>query len=92
MGWQYQMPAYRLALERMGIAQSMSRKGNRLDNAKAENLFSMVKTELYYDWEGDDPDVFERDLGKYIDWYNNVRIKGRLDGSSPVEYRLSRAA
>lgn len=82
MGWQYQMPAYRLALERMGIAQSMSRKGNCLDNAKAENFFSMVKTELYYDWEGDDPDIFERDLEKYIDWYNNVRIKRRLDGSS----------
>ena len=92
MGWQYQMPAYRLALERMGIVQSMSRKGNCLDNAKAENFFSMVKTELYYDWEGDDPDVFERDLGRYIDWYNNVRIKKRLDGSSPVEYRLGRAA
>ena len=92
MGWQHQMPAYRLALERMGIAQSMSRKGNCLDNAKAENFFSMVKTELYYDWEGDDPDVFERDLGKHIDWYNNVRIKKRLDGSSPVEYRLGRAA
>ena len=92
MGWQYQMPAYRLALERMGIAQSMSRKGNCLDNAKAENFFSMVKTELYYDWEGDDPDIFERDLEKHIDWYNNVRIKRRLDGSGPVEYRLSRAA
>ena len=52
----------------------------------------MVKTELYYDWEGDDSDIFERDLEKYIDWYNNVRIKRRLDGSSPVEYRLSRAA
>lgn len=92
MGWQYQMPTYRLALERMGIVQSMSRKGNCLDNAKAENYFSMVKTELYYDWKGDDPDVFERDLGKYIDWYNNVRIKKRLGGSSPVEYRRGRAA
>ncbi|WP_417160296.1 IS3 family transposase [Senegalimassilia anaerobia] len=65
---------------------------DRLDNAKAERFFSMVKTELYYDWEGDDPDIFERDLEKYIDWYNNVRIRRRLDGSSPVEYRLSRAA
>ena len=91
MGWQYWMPAYKLALERTGIAQSMSRKGNCLDNAKAENFFSMVKTELYYDWEGDDPDIFERDLEKYIDWYNNVRIKRRLDRSSPVEYRLGRA-
>ena len=52
----------------------------------------MVKAELYYDREGADPDIFERDLGKNIDWYNNVRIKRRLDGSSPVEYRLSRAA
>lgn len=92
MGRQHRMPAYRLALERMGIVQSMSRKGNCLDNAKAENFFSMVKTELYYDWEGDDADVFERDLEKYIDWYNNARIKKRLNGSSPVEYRLDRAA
>lgn len=92
MGWQYQMPAYGLALERMGIVQSMSRKGNCLDNAKAENFFSMVKTELYCDWKGDDPDIFERDLEKYVDWYNNVRIKKRLDGSSPVEYRLGGVA
>ena len=86
------MPAYRLALERMGIAQSMSRKGNCPDNAKAENFFSMVKTELYYDWEGDDPDIFERDLEKHIDRYSNVRIKRRLDGSGPVECRLGRGA
>ena len=92
MGRRYQMPAYGLALERMGAARSMSRKGNCLDNAKAENFFSMVKTEPYCDWEGDDPDIFERDLEKYIDWYNNVRIKRRLNGSSPVEYRLGRAA
>ena len=70
----------------------MSRKGTRLDNAKAENFFPMVKTELYYDWEGDDPDIFERGPEKYIGWCNNVRIKRRLDGSGPVEYRLSRAA
>lgn len=52
----------------------------------------MVKTELYYDWEGDAPDIFKRDLEKYIDWHNNARIKRRLDGSNPVEYRLGRAA
>lgn len=52
----------------------------------------MVKTGLYCDWEEDGPDIFERDLEKCIDWYNNARIKRRLDGISPVEYRLSRAA
>ena len=34
----------------------------------------------------------KKDLEKHIDWYGNVRIKKRLDGSSPVEYRLGRAA
>lgn len=92
MGRRCQMPAYGLALERMGAARSMSRKGNRLNNARAENFFSMVKTEPYCDWEGDDPDIFERDLEKYIDWYSNVRIKRRPNGSGPVEYRLGRAA
>lgn len=75
MGRRCQVPAYRLALERMGAARSMSRKGNCLDSAKAENFFPMVKTEPYCGWEGDDPDIFERDLEKHIDWCNNVRIK-----------------
>ena len=52
MGRQHRMPACRLALERTGIARSMSRKGSRLDNAKAENFFSMAKIELCCDWEG----------------------------------------
>ena len=52
----------------------------------------MVEAELYYDREGADPDIFERDLEKYTDWYNDVRIERRLDESSPVEYRLSWAA
>lgn len=43
MGRRYQMPAYGLALEWMGIARSMSRKGNCLDSAKAENFFSLLR-------------------------------------------------
>lgn len=52
MGRQHRVPACRLALERTGIARSTSRKGNRLDNAKAENFFSTAKTEPCCDWEG----------------------------------------
>ncbi len=52
MGRQHRMPARRLALERTGIARPVSRKGSRLDNAKAENFFSTAKTELCHDWEG----------------------------------------
>ena len=91
MGRQHRVPAYRLALERMGIARSMSRKGNRLDNAKAENFFSMAKTEPCCDWEGR-PRRLRGDPEKHIDRYSNVRIKRRLDGSNPVECRLGRAA
>ena len=53
-------------------------------------IFKLPPT-LYCDWR-DDPDIFEGDLERYIDWYGNVRIKRRLNGSSPVEYRLGRAA
>lgn len=91
-GWHYQMPAYIMTLKRLGVRQSMSRKGNCLDNAKAENFFSMVKTELYYDWEGDSIEDLEADLEDYIRWYNHKRVKLRLNGSSPVEFRLNRAA
>ena len=89
-GWQYQMSAYKLKLKQMNICQSMSRKGNCLDNAKAENFFSMVKTEFYYGWHGDNPERFMHELASYIDWYNTVRIKMRLDAKTPSAYRLER--
>ncbi|KAA6309935.1 hypothetical protein EZS27_038669 [termite gut metagenome] len=47
-GWQYQHYGYRKSLEEHGIIQSMSRKGNCLDNAMAENFFGIMKTELLY--------------------------------------------
>ncbi|WP_417159948.1 IS3 family transposase [Senegalimassilia anaerobia] len=92
MGGRRPDPQRRCAQRRADRPAAASAGVNRLDNAKAENFFSMVKTELYYDWEGADPDIFERNLEELIDWYSNVRIKRCLDGSSPVEYRLSRAA
>ncbi len=92
MGWQHRMPACRFALERMGVTQSMPRKGNCLDSAKAGIFFSMVKAELCHDREGDDPDRLVKEPEIYVDWYGNSRIKRRLNGSSPVECRLNRAA
>ena len=70
-----------------GIKQSMSRKGNCLDNACAENFFSLLKTELLYLQEFSSVEHFISELTEYIDWYNNKRIKLKLDGLSPVEYR-----
>ena len=86
-GWQYQHKQYRRMLRGKGIRQSMSRKGNCLDNACAENFFALLKTELLYLQEFTSVEHFIKELHEYIEWYNTKRIKLKLDGLSPVEYR-----
>jgi transposase InsO family protein/transposase-like protein len=86
-GWQYQMGLYQQALKEQGIAQSMSRKGNCLDNAVMENWFGMMKTEFFYQKKFDDVGSFKRELKEYIHYYNHDRIKQKLKGLSPVHYR-----
>ena len=88
-GWQYQMKQYQYLLEQKGIRQSMSRKGNCLDNACAENFFGILKSELYYIKEKEYKNIeeLEKDIIEYIEYYNNRRIKSKLKGMSPVQYR-----
>ena len=86
-GWHYQMKQYRHALKEHGIAQSMSRKGNCYDNAVIENFFGIMKSEFLYLKEFESIDHFKKELEKYIDYYNNKRIKAKLKGISPVQYR-----
>lgn len=86
-GWQYQHKRYQKMLADKGIRQSMSRKGNCLDNACAENFFGLLKTELLYLQEFMSVEHFISELTEYIEWYNNKRIKLKLDGLSPVDYR-----
>ncbi len=87
-GWQYQNKRYQKRLLKKGIQQSMSRKGNCLDNAIMENFFGLLKSELLYLRDFDSLEEFQRELEKYIDYYNNKRIKNKLKGLSPVQYRL----
>lgn len=87
-GWQYQHKQYQFALEKKGIRQSMSRKGNCLDNSLAENFFGLLKSELLYLQEFDSMEHFKKELVDYIYYYNNKRIKGKLKGMSPVQYRI----
>jgi transposase InsO family protein len=86
-GWQYQMGFYQKALKAQGITQSMSRKGNCLDNAVMENWFGIMKTEFFYQKKFDDVQSFKTELKEYIDYYNHDRIKQKLKGLSPVQYR-----
>ncbi len=86
-GWHYQMKQYQHALKERGITQSMSRKGNCLDNAVMENFFGLLKSELLYLQEFESMEHFKTELEKYIHYYNNDRIKAKLKGLSPVQYR-----
>ena len=86
-GWQYQMKPYQSMLKDKGIRQSMSRKGNCLDNAVMENFFGLLKTELLYLQKFNSIDHFERELIDYLDYYNNRRIKRKLKGLPPALHR-----
>jgi transposase InsO family protein len=86
-GWQYQHKAYQCMLKRRKWIQSMSRKGNCLDNSVMENFFGLLKSELLYLHEFESLEDFRTQLDEYIDYYNNRRIKVKLKGMSPVEYR-----
>lgn len=86
-GWHYQHTGYRKRLQEQHIVQSMSRKGNCLDNAIAENFFGIMKSELLYAEKFETPEAFMKALEEYIEYYNNKRIKSRLNGKSPVQYR-----
>lgn len=86
-GWHYQMPFYRNQLKMLGLKQSMSRKGNCLDNAGMESFFGILKNEMYYGKDFDSAKIFTDKLNAYMHFYNNKRNKARLKGMSPVEYR-----
>lgn len=86
-GWHYRMAAYQHQLREHGIEQSMSRKGNCLDNAVMENFFGHLKAELYYLQRFDNVEHLAKEIEHYIDYYNHDRLREKLKGLSPVEYR-----
>jgi len=86
-GWQYQTPHYRRRLAKQKITQSMSRKGNCLDNAIIESFFGTFKSEFLRTEKWKSIPHFLRELKRYIHYYNHDRIKSRLK-VSPVQYRL----
>ncbi len=86
-GWQYQMRSYQKMLKDKGIRQSMSRKGNCYDNSVMENFFGILKSEFYHKRRFSSIQQFSTELSEYIDYYNNRRIKVKLKGLSPVQFR-----
>ena len=88
-GWQYQHDFYHHFLEDKGIQPSMSRKGNSPDNGMMESFFGILKSEMYYGYEKTfhSLEQLKQAIVDYIDYYNNKRIKVKLKGLSPVQYR-----
>ena len=88
-GWQYQHQYYHHFLEGKGIQPSMSRKGNSPDNGMMESFFGILKSEMFYGYEKTfhSLEQLEQAIVDYIDYYNNKRIKVKLKGFSPVQYR-----
>lgn len=85
-GWQYQHAEYQRLLKEHNITQSMSRKGNCMDNGAMENFFGRLKVEMFYGEQFQTVDKFIKCLKEYIDYYNNDRIITKLK-MSPVKYR-----
>jgi transposase InsO family protein len=88
-GWQYQMKAYQKLLSDKGIRQSMSRKGNCLDNCVIVNFFGLLKSELLHLQNFTSIKDFQSQLIEYIDYNNNRRIKVKLKGLSLFSFELS---
>ena len=86
-GFHYQHHSWIKILEDNNIKQSMSRKGNCIDNSPMENFFGLLKQEMYYGNKFKCVKTLEKEIIEYINWYNNGRIKTKLKGLSPVQYR-----
>lgn len=87
-GWHYQHRKCVKTLKGHNVFQSMSRKGNCIDNSPMENFFGLLKQEMFYGEALRTCEELKRDIESYINYYNNKRIKRKLAGMSPVQYRL----
>ena len=87
MGWQYQHAGFVGALREMGVVQSMSRKGNCIDNGATEQVFGHIKDEFFRGRDWGDFESFKRDLEEYIVHWNTTRRQVKLKGLTPVEFR-----
>ena len=87
-GWQYRHVSYKHFLKKKKAIQSMSRKGNCLDNAVIENFWGILKTEWFYLNDFDSVDIFLEHLESYIHYFNYERDSSVLNYRTPIEVRM----
>jgi len=85
-GFHYTSPEYIAKIKRLNMVQSMSRKGNCIDNAPVESFFGHFKDEVDYK-NCQTYEELEALTRNYMDYYNNGRRQWDLKKMTPVEYR-----
>ena len=83
--FEYHVDQLQYKLSEKKFIQSMSRKGNCLDNAPIESFFHLLKTECLNGFpQCKDIGEFKEITKNYVDWFNNRRISQKM---TPCEYR-----
>jgi transposase InsO family protein len=85
-GNHYTSPQYSSVISGLGMVQSMSRKGNCIDNSPIESFFGHFKDDLEYR-DCKTFDELNLRIGEYMEYYNNQRQQWNLKKMTPVEYR-----
>jgi transposase InsO family protein len=89
-GTQYASDEFKQMLNKYGVIQSMSRKGNCYDNAPMESFFHTLKTELSSFGRFNTRKQAEHEVKNYIDnFYIRSRLHSSLNYKSPKEFELS---
>lgn len=86
-GLQYQHAKFVKTLSKNHIIQSMSRKATCLDNAVIESFFRTLKVCTVHQTHYRTYEELKSAMIEFINYYNNKRIKQKLDGMTPVEFR-----
>jgi putative transposase len=85
-GVHYTSPIFQKLVEKCGIGQSMSRRGNCWDNAPQESFFGHFKDEAYIK-SCETLDQLKYEIDQYMIYYNNFRYQWGLKKMTPVQYR-----
>lgn len=75
------------ALQTFDIQRSLSLKGSPYDNAVAEAMFNVIKTEFVKGTTFESQAELDLELFDYVHWFNHIRIHGTLGYLSPMEYK-----
>ena len=86
-GYQYTSKAFKKLLDKHNIVQSMSRVGKCIDNGPIENLWGIIKSEMYYLESFDSSEKLITAINGYLKFYNQEKIQRKLKGHTPLEYR-----